>query len=355
MAEAAIGGARRHPLRGVRGVHFDVTDLCNAGCPQCARTDPEGCKPQSWLPRQAMGLAAFEQAAPPSFLKRLSYAYFCGNLGDPIVAPDLIAMLEHCWAANPELDLRVFTNGSVRDLAWWRALAQVSRERRFRLIAAIDGASEETNRLYRVRTEFSRTIRNVTTFIRAGGEAEWRMILFKHNEHERDVAERMAQVLGFSGFKAYPSNRFFGRASMTYRHRDETATLEPPSGTHQPKAQAIETPLGTTASAPLHRLIQCESLKGEEIFIDFLGNLLPCCHVGLRYLARRQGVADFGADPALSEAFESFDMARLNVGVAGFEAALAGLQDFLIHLERYWDRDEPRVCKRVCGRMAATP
>ena len=86
----------------INRVHFDVNDLCNAGCPQCARTDPDGCLPKSWLAQKAVSLEAFRGISPPALLQEAEFVYFCGNFGDPAVAPELIDIIVYCWRENPD-------------------------------------------------------------------------------------------------------------------------------------------------------------------------------------------------------------------------------------------------------------
>ena len=131
---------------GIQGVHYDLTDLCNAGCPQCARTDPDGCKPVSWLTRRTCTSESFRRYSPPEFLRGLDYAYFCRNYGDPAVVPELHEILRYCWDSNPDLKLSLYSNASIRAVQWWRDLGRLASGRRFRLIAAIDCASDATNR-----------------------------------------------------------------------------------------------------------------------------------------------------------------------------------------------------------------
>jgi len=333
---------------GILGVHYDLTDLCNAGCPQCARTDPRGCKPNDWLARRVASLADFRRYSPPEFLAGLEYAYFCGNYGDPAVAPDLPGILRYCWEANPGLKLSVYSNASIRPAEWWRDLGRLATGRRFRVIAAIDGASQETNRRYRVRTDFARIMANMAAFIDAGGTAEWWMLVFRHNEHEVERAREMAAERGFAGFRAYPSNRFGGKPSFTYSHRGEEFTLEPPLSRHKPKA-ATTHQIAAEDLPRMEAFISCEARRKSEAFIDFDGYLTPCCHIGRRLYMRRNGVFA-GADPWIGEVFEDFDMRRLNIDTAGFAAALAAHDAFLEHLEPRWAEQQPHVCKVVCGR-----
>jgi hypothetical protein len=134
----------------IDSVHYELTDLCNAGCPQCARTDPGTGKPHDWLVRSACSLERFRRLSPPSFVAGLKSAYFCGNFGDPAVVPDLIGIVRYCYEANPRLWLALHTNASLRSIDWWRALARATSGHPFRVIAGIDGVSQDTNSLYRI-------------------------------------------------------------------------------------------------------------------------------------------------------------------------------------------------------------
>ncbi len=332
----------------IRRVHYDLTDLCNAGCPQCARTDPAGCMPKPWLKQQACSLEDFRRFSPPQLLKEIEFAYFCGNFGDPAVAPEMLEILAYCWEANPDLRMRLYSNCSVRSVAWWRALGALARGRAFRLIAAIDGASQETNRRYRVRTDFDRIMENAGAFIAAGGEAEWWMLVFRHNEHETAAAEALAAARGFVNFRAYPSNRFGGLKALTYSHRGEEFTLEPPTARHPPKSATTHS-LDGEKPPETEVVIECEALRTSEAFVDFLGYLSPCCHIGRRIYMREQG-AFAGPDDWMAGVFEGFDPRRLNVGAVGYPAARAAYEDFIEHLRPFWQARQPVVCKTVCGR-----
>ena len=133
----------------IRDVHYELTDLCNAGCPQCPRTNAQGCKPQTWLLQEACTLESFRRFSPPELLEQLETANFCGNFGDPAVVPELIDIVRYCWDANPRLRLRLHSNASLRPAAWWEELARAAAGRSFLVVAGIDGASQESNRRYR--------------------------------------------------------------------------------------------------------------------------------------------------------------------------------------------------------------
>lgn len=334
----------------IRRVHYDLTDLCNAGCPQCARTDPDGCRPRPWLAKRALSLADFQRLSPPDFVAGLENALFCGNYGEPAVVPDLIPILAYCWRCNPLLKIQVYSNASIRSVAWWRELAAEAAGHSFRVVAAIDGASHETNRRYRIGTDFARIMENMAAYIGGGGMAEWAMLVFRHNEHEVETAERMARERGFVGFRAYPSDRFAGQPAFRYSHRGAEQVLEPPTEARAPKNPSAKR-LPADELRRTEVVISCAALRSEEAFIDFLGYLSPCCHIGRRLYLRDQG--GIGADAWLGGALDAFGPGRLNIDAVGFEAARAAYDAFLVHLEAYWARQQPPVCKTICGKKRA--
>ena len=51
-------------------VMFDISTRCNAGCPQCHRTDTNNVsKKVSWLPDVVWSFENFKKAVPPKWLK----------------------------------------------------------------------------------------------------------------------------------------------------------------------------------------------------------------------------------------------------------------------------------------------
>jgi MoaA/NifB/PqqE/SkfB family radical SAM enzyme len=76
-----------------------------------------------------------------------------------------------------------------------------------RMTCSIDGASQETYRLYRVRGNFDKVIGNIRKinqfkllYCSEFPRLVWQFIVFGHNEHELPQARRMAQELGMEFF-----------------------------------------------------------------------------------------------------------------------------------------------------------
>ena len=61
-------------------VFLDISTYCNAGCPQCHRTDPNGLGKASWLPLIQWDLKTFKKAYNLEQYKVRYHSFeFCGT------------------------------------------------------------------------------------------------------------------------------------------------------------------------------------------------------------------------------------------------------------------------------------
>lgn len=80
------------------------------------------------------------------------------------------------------------------------------------IIVAIDGATAETYRKYRVNGDFNKVVENTKKLIELKREMkrddlviEWQFVPFKFNEHEVAAARRLSEELGCDLFTIYPA------------------------------------------------------------------------------------------------------------------------------------------------------
>jgi len=333
----------------VKEVHYDITNMCNAACPQCVRTDPSTGRAHKYIQKTELLLEDFKQISPPWFLKQLDYIYFCGNYGDPIVARDLLVILDYVWEQNPKLSVKVHSNCSLRDISWWKIFAQLTNDKKFTLIASVDGASQSTQGLYRVNTNYEKIIKNLKTFIEYGGIVEWRFIVFKHNEHEVELAEKISKEIGCVNFRSYSSNRQFINGKFKHVVNGETRYLEKPSYEVDKKFNDRKT-IDFEELVEANAKIDCLANKTQSIFIDFEGNVLPCCHYGIRLYTNIRNAEDVNRDEVVQEAINNFGNDKFNAINLGLENALENCGKFLEYLEPYWNKSQPLVCKMICGK-----
>ena len=178
----------------IKTIHLEITDKCNAACPMCAR-NINGGEDNPQLPGTELSLDDVKKIFTPGFVAQLDRMYMCGNYGDPIVARDTLEVFEYFRNNNAKINLSMHTNGSAKKPEWWARLAEVLRPKGH-VIFGIDGL-EDTNHLYRQNTVWNRIMSNAQAFIAAGGRARWDYIVFAHNEHQVEQAERLSEKMGF--------------------------------------------------------------------------------------------------------------------------------------------------------------
>jgi hypothetical protein len=122
------------------------------------------------------------------------------------------------------------------------------------VVFSIDGLAD-TNHIYRKKVNWIKVMNNAAAFIKAGGSAHWDMLVYKHNEHQVDIAEQVARDLGFTWFRAKVSKR-----------SSNISWLQPPKAWVQP----------LVAKAP----IDCHVLKEQSVYMSARGTVYPCCWLG---------------------------------------------------------------------------
>jgi MoaA/NifB/PqqE/SkfB family radical SAM enzyme len=218
-------------LEDIKILHLEVTERCQAACPQCGRTGVN-------IKQAELQLEDCKKLFSIEFIQQLEVMYMCGNFGDPIIATDTLEIFEYFKSVNPNINLRMVTNGGARDTAWWEQIAKVVDVVTF----SIDGLND-TNHLYRKNVIWNKVIENARTYITNGGYARWDYLIFEHNKHQVEDAEALADMLGFKEF----------------------VTKETTRGKALPKV-----PKG----------VECKVQKERSIYVSAEGKVMPCCWIG---------------------------------------------------------------------------
>lgn len=260
----------------LKSIHLEITNRCQASCPMCSR-NVNGGRDNPNLVINDWSLDDFKKIISLEVLTTIEHLYFCGNFGDPIINSDLLEMCEYAANVNPQLRLRIHTNGGARTTEWWKKLASVL-PKNHTVIFGIDGL-EDTHHLYRVGTTYENVIKNAQTFINAGGVAEWVFIKFKHNEHQVQEAEMRARDLGFSQFTMKNTTRFINGTHLDVEDRNGNIThrLEPPSDN---VVKFIDRNVVDKLDEFVNSaVIQCKAEEEKEIYIDAHRHVYPCCFI----------------------------------------------------------------------------
>jgi len=233
-------------------LHIEPTDVCQAACPQCARIFDTtfNADIHHHLTVQQIKDLNIDCA-------KLDKIFMCGVYGDPAAGKHTIDLYKYFRSINPDIILGMNTNGGLRTDAFWSAMAELTRKHeQDYVVFSIDGLFD-TNHIYRRNVQWDKVMQNVQTYIDAGGQAHWDMLVFKHNQHQVDACEQLAYDMGFKLF----------RAKVSKRHEVlPVPGLEQPDGWQDPVVKYGD--------------IRCQALQEQSRYISAQGQLYPCCYLG---------------------------------------------------------------------------
>ena len=270
----------------IKQVHLEVTQRCQAACPMCDRNENGGVD-NRWIDNSELSLTECKRIFTTDFIQQLDTMYMCGNLGDPIVAKDTLEIFRYFREHNPKMWLSMNTNAGAKDANWWIELAGIIG-RHGCVIFSVDGL-RDTNHLYRQNVVWDNVERNMRAFISAGGRARWDYIIFGHNEHQVEQAQKLADDWGVERFQKKKSARFFTATSKAKdkhqaqnRKGEQTQLIAKPMlEQHQNlallKQKEIEKTYGSMIDYYDSCSINCKAISKKEIFITAEGLLMPCC------------------------------------------------------------------------------
>jgi MoaA/NifB/PqqE/SkfB family radical SAM enzyme len=254
---------------------IEPTGFCNAKCPHCPRYTDDGFL-HDYISQKHLTVKALKNGLDPLKLQNLGRVEFAGATGDPAMSPyieDLIRFFDFVPIVTMD------TNGSLRNQDWWKNLARFNN---LQVIWSIDGL-QDTNHLYRIGTDYKKIIENSAAFISAGGNAVWKCIIFKHNEHQIDEIIQQAKSLGFSKVifhRAY-DYRFQNQLSWPvlvegkFMHTIEPSTLSQEN--IESRAVNFVQSKNIIKSKKTPTDILCPWAKDKMAYINLLGELMPCC------------------------------------------------------------------------------
>jgi MoaA/NifB/PqqE/SkfB family radical SAM enzyme len=324
-------------------LHLELTEKCNAACPLCIRTNPDGLRPQSYLGTQELRLDDLRAFLPVELRRNLLEVHMCGSYGDPIMAKDCLAIA--ALFCTPNCSVSLSTNGSARSTRWWSELGRIlAKNPKSRVDFHIDGLAD-TNSFYRRNTSFAKIIKNATAFIEAGGQANWEFIPFKHNEHQIEQARELSRQLNFARFTIKKSNWIFSeeRPKIAFTDRNgKTCYLEKPSSIYMPDK-------GKTRASVIpdsdNQEINCLALFQNELYISCESIVYPCC-----WVARHARNIYLGKDTkdGFSELFKRYNGNEIfNLKRHSLEEMLHS--DFFMALSEWWSTNQPPICFKKCG------
>lgn len=256
----------------IEELHVEITTLCNASCPMCARNVnggklSESLKINSW--QLGDELKVFTKDLPN--LKRV---FFCGTHGDPIAAPYLFEAVKA--AKDIGISIEIFTNGSLKTISWWEKFTRILTEND-KIIFGIDGI--KTNHLYRQNTNIEKILENLKICIKGKVKTQWDFLVFEHNEDELDECKTFAKDIGVDFFRIRKTARFRNdKFPVLNSAGDITHYLKPPKNLEL-RHPNYHTLIELTRSLPKDYNIDCLYKKQKKIYVNSNLEVFPCCYI----------------------------------------------------------------------------
>lgn len=274
-------------LEDIQLLQFEPTSHCNAQCPHCPRFDciESDVFESTGTLHHDLSLSHIDIDSVADNLQldqltSLKKVVLEGDKGDPLMHPKIEKFIEifSNLPSNPMISLT--TNGSIRNSKWWSALGS-KQYPNLKVVFSIDGLAD-TNHLYRVGINFDTIINNAQSFIDAGGYAVWKLLVFKHNEHQVDAIHQLSKDMGFSEFwvRAADSDRFKGLAKWPVKTNNGVHYLEINTKNYakfHAEYNFKNSRLGNSVqlSNTVDRI--CPNLVRGQLYITHQNYVVPCC------------------------------------------------------------------------------
>ena len=288
-------------------IDIELTSFCNIKCKGCFRVISK--EADKILNKSYIDIDVIRKRFQKEMFPSIKIINFCGSVDEPCSHPQFFEIIKHF--ADWDCHINIATNGSLRTVKWWTELASIL-PRSHKVVWGIDG-SDELSEEYREGSSFKKVQQNYRAFIAAGGRANWQFISFEHNEHQLETARQIAKDEGFVEFKTIISHR---KDSGGVKHK---------------KVKAQESPC-----------ISCKYSNQKRIFVNHMGNVIPCCHLNSKML-------EFAVNPKPKDRFEEIlveedYMNDINLANVSLDEAMNG--KVWTEIQNSWTSDD-RISKCV--------
>lgn len=335
-------------LQKIKSLHLEITDRCQAACPQCPRTNLTNGKQYEWIKNIDLTLDDVKTIFPDLVIKDIKKIVVGGNFGDPVISKHFIPIIEYFFSCNSNLMIRVSTNGSFYNEEWWKKLAEKFSKFNFKVVFAIEGIDQITHSFYRRGTDYEKVFNNARSFINAGGNAKAFCLVYEHNENTIDeIKEKNESINLETSFLS--TERFWKENYLNFNYKNKSYVLKK-TNLDLKNNDEIEGALNYNAS------ISCFSKNDNHIYVDCNGFVSPCCFLGAYlYITNSKKFhisnSNFGIYKEdveeMIQIYKNYDLEMFNAKKHTINEILNS--SFYKDLEILHYKKMPKKCLRTCG------
>lgn len=183
--------------------HLELSSKCSLKCPRCPRTEKPG-----MFKVTEMDLEFVKSILTIPILKNTTSIILCGGQGDPIYCKDMLEIVKYIKFSNPNICIRIITNGSYKTKKWWQELSKLLNHNDT-IVFSVDGWDQESNEKYRVNSNFKSIIEGITTVSENKDLTIcWSTIVFSFNENNLNKIANLAKESGATLLQVVKSSLF---------------------------------------------------------------------------------------------------------------------------------------------------
>jgi len=250
-------------------IFMGITNRCNAKCFTCNREVYT-----KYQYNNETSIDLIERIVP--FTDELN---FIGEMGDFIFHPKSLEIADLVIRKHNTF-MRTDTNGNRPDQDYWKALGELTAGTESYVRFMIDDLEDDK---HRVGVDTQQVLRNIQTFIDAGGNAYVKTILFDFNYNKIDA---MAQVFKDMGVQKYHS--------IKSRWYQDSGPLSAPPGV-QSSLKTFDVIVEGKSKGDLNniKVKECHWAKNKLCYINEFGELKVCCHLVFEGIVFAQEIDSF--------------------------------------------------------------
>lgn len=175
----------------IRYIDFEISSLCNAGCPVCPRRHNGH---YSEFTQTYWNIEETKKIIDTDIIKNLYGILFCGNFGDAMGNPDVSKITKYFRQHNEKMSIHVKTNGGIGNPSDYKQMAKLGAIFTF----GLDGVGE-ANELHRVNVKWNNVLKNINAFTSVCNPHQFEIQFIMWNETIDQIVPmiELIQSIGF--------------------------------------------------------------------------------------------------------------------------------------------------------------
>ena len=279
-------------LSDIKILNVELNNICNLKCPLCQRNNIEMVpflKHKEYLDMNIL-LSTIDK------FEHVSEIYLMGNLSEPTLYPNFLKLIKELKKRNK--NITISTNGNPYSETFWEELGK-SLTSYDTCIFAIDGSTQEKYEQYRINGKLQKVLDNYKSFARTT-KAKKVIQTIKFPWLEKDINKEFKELRILLNEQS-PIYNFEKRPLLN--HSTDDVQTEEDKILNRFYTKMIEK--NKTKEKPS---IDCFSLATKNLFINYLGDIVPCCYTQEELLLNRNDLIPniYQEDSKLRSNFQHF-------------------------------------------------